>query len=118
MPVISPSLLSVQRIPYLLWDNASSADTFTPHVVQARLGTDAAVQFAGTFGGATVKLQGSIDGVNFVDLKDKSGTLISATSGAMFTFDTSAIYIRPSVTGGTGDSIDILVVLRGPASSV
>jgi hypothetical protein len=119
MAVISPVLSrTTEGIPYLIWDNAATADTEIAYALLNRLGTDGAVSFTGTFGGATVKLQASNDGTNFFDMKDKSGTTISATAGALFTFDTSAAYIRPAITGGTGDSIDIIVVLRGPASSV
>jgi hypothetical protein len=72
-----------------------------------------AVQFGGTFGGATVGLQASNDGVTYFNLKDLGNIAISATANAMFEFTTSAMFLRPVVTGGTADAIDVTVVLRG-----
>jgi hypothetical protein len=69
----------------------------------------ASVQIGGTFGGATVVLQGSNDGVTYTTLKDVTGTNISATSAGYFEFSSGAAFIKPSISGGTGDSINVTV---------
>lgn len=69
------------------------------------------VQITGTFGGATVVLQGSDDGVTWFTLHDTSGSNISATSNARF--DTIAIvpaFVRPSLSGGDGTTSVTLIV--------
>lgn len=114
MPDISPVRSIVDGVPTVRWDDiTTSTDTPLKFTVTEQWGLAGSVQFAGTFGGATAKLQMSNDGTNWVDIKDLQGAAISATSTAMFEFTCSAAYIRPSVTGGTGDNIDAILVLRG-----
>ena len=118
MATVSPVLnRTAESIPYLLWENVATGDTLNPYAVNARLGLDAAVQFAGTFGGATVKLQVSNDNTTYFDVKDTGGTTISATAAAIFNFSSAAIYFRPAITGGTADAVDIYLVLRGNAQA-
>lgn len=69
----------------------------------------ASVQVGGTFGGATVVLQGSNDGVTYATLKDLQGNNISFTSAGYAEFSSGAAFIKPSISGGTGDSINVTV---------
>jgi P pilus assembly chaperone PapD len=71
------------------------------------------VQITGTFGGATIALQVSNDGTNYVTLKDGSGSDISLTSAGMREFSTAALYLKPTSSGGTADNVTVTVVLRG-----
>lgn len=113
MPDISPTTnRTIEGIPYLRWANVATTDTEVAHPVMTRLG--GAVSFTGTFGGATVKLQQSNDNVTFFDMKDVYGTVISATADALFIFRTDAAYIRPLVSGGTSDAVNIIVTMRSP----
>ncbi len=81
----------------------ASIPRYAPHVSLA----NASVQIGGTFGAATVVLQGSNDGVTFATLKDLAGNDISATSAAYFEFSSGAAFVKPSISGGTGDSINV-----------
>lgn len=118
MATVSPVLnRTAEGVPYLLWENVATGDTLNPYAVNARLGLDASVQLAGTFGGATVKLQQSNDNATYFDMKDTGGTTISATAAAIFNFSSAAVYLRPAITGGTGDAVDIYLVLRGNAQA-
>jgi len=69
----------------------------------------ASVQVRGTFGGATVVLQGSNDGVTYSTLKDLQGNALSFTAAGYAEFSSAAEFLKPSISGGTGDSIDILI---------
>lgn len=69
----------------------------------------ASVQFGGTFGGATVVLQGSNDGVTYYTLKDLQGNDISVTAAGYAEFSSGAAFIKPSLSGGAGDSVNITV---------
>lgn len=119
MPTVSPVLSrTAEGVPYVLWANVATGDTLVPYAVQARLGLDASVQFAGTFGGATVKLQVSNDNSTYFDMKDKFGTTVSATAAAIFDISTSAAYFRPSIASGSANAVNIYLVLRGSASGL
>ncbi len=69
----------------------------------------ASVQVGGTFGSATVVLQGSNDGVTYATLKDLQGNNLSFTSAGYAEFSSGAAFIKPSISGGTGDSINVTV---------
>lgn len=89
----------------------TSPEVITPNGTEPIAGF---IQMEGTPGGGTVALQGSNDGTNWVNLKDFTGTEIALTtspSGADFT--TSARFIRPLITGGSGDDVNVTICLRG-----
>lgn len=69
----------------------------------------ATVQVSGTFGGATVAMQGSNDGTNFIALRDLNGQAISFTAAGYAEFSTGFVFVRPQVSGGTGDNIAVTV---------
>jgi hypothetical protein len=118
MSTISPALLRTpEGVPYVIWEGVATGDTVVGFPVSGRLGTSAAVQFRGSFGGATAKLQVSLDDTTYADMKDIHGVAVTASAAGFFDISTSAIYLRPSVAGGTEDAVDIILVLRGPVSS-
>lgn len=98
--------------PTLTWDAVATADTEIGYALNGTDSYKGMVQIDGTFGSATVVLQGSVDGTTYTTLKDTAGNNISTTSAAVFLFDTRANYLRPLVSGGTGDSLNIRVTLR------
>lgn len=69
----------------------------------------ASVQVGGTFGGATVTLQGSNDGTTYATLKDLQGNNISFTAAGQAEFSSGCPFIKPNISGGTGDSINATV---------
>lgn len=96
------------------YDNLDTSDT-SPAVITPG-GTESVVgciQAIGTFGSGTVALQGSNDNTNWVNLKDVTGTEIGLTSASGAEFTTSFVYLRPLITGGTSDDVDVFIVLRG-----
>jgi hypothetical protein len=112
-PVFDFVTTQSSKTPRITWADASTGDTIEPFSVDAQTAIAGAVQFAGTFGGATVKLQVSNDGTTYFDMRDLGGTTISATVAALFEFTTAAAYVRPAISGGAGDDVDVIVVLRG-----
>ncbi len=105
---------AVDKVPRLIWaafTTAGGADT--AFAVEGQRALAGAVQFSGTFGGATVVLEGSNDGITYFTLRDLQGNSISATAAAYVEFTTSAAYIRPRASGGTGDSLTATATLRG-----
>ena len=96
------------------FDNLDTADTSPGTILPS--GTApvvGAIQVIGTFGGASVALQGSNDGTNWVNLADRSGTVIAISAAGGSEFSTAYVYLRPLATGGTGDDLDVFISVRG-----
>ena len=114
MATITPTFdTTITGVPRLIWEELATGDTVVSHTVTQQYGLAAAVQAVGTFGGATVVLQVSNDGTNWATAKDVQGTDVSLTATGYFEVSLSAAYIRPAISGGTGDDVDVIVVLRG-----
>ena len=95
------------------WTDYSTADDATPVRMTNQEGLAGSVQVTGTFGSATIALQVSNDGSNYVTLKDSAGENISFTAAGMAEFSTAALYIKPTSSGGTADNVTVTIVLRG-----
>lgn len=93
------------------WETMGNADTGT--AIEMIEASDKSVQIVGTFGSATVVLQGSNDGTNWATLSDPQGNAISKTSAAIEQVLEHTRYIRPVTSGGTGTDVDVIVFMRG-----
>lgn len=71
---------------------------------------DRSVQIDGTFGGATVEIQGSNDGTNWYVLTDPQGNLIAKTDVSLEQVSEITRFIRPFIDGGDGTT-DVTVTL-------
>lgn len=96
-----------------VWEGIATGDTIGSLTVAGQSAVASAVQISGTFGGATVAMECSNDGVTWFTMIDSVGDPISATADAFHEISSSALYIRPAISGGTGDDIDVILVLRG-----
>lgn len=104
---------TAEKIPYVIWEAAATGDTINKFALPEQWGLAGSVQISGTFGGATVKLQHSNDGVTWFDAKDLQGNTVSATAAAIFEVSISSAYFRVASSGGTADDVDVILVLRG-----
>lgn len=102
---------SVAKI--VTWTAIANGDTATPFLPVELDTAIASVQVYGTFGGATLTLQQSNDGTNWFTAKTPTGDNVSATAGGMFEVSLSGLYIRPSISGGSSSSINVILVARG-----
>lgn len=98
----------------ITWTGVSTVDTATAigPLNKGKGAIRAAVTFGGTFGGATVVLQGSVDNVTFATLTDLAGNAVSATAAKVQEFSSSALYFKPVVSGGAGDDVNIVLAMR------
>lgn len=96
----------------VFWEALATGDTIGTDL-PARGEPVGSVQVTGTFGGATVTLTGSNDGTNYVTMKDVYGTAISFTSAGMANFNGLPLYIKPAISGGTSDDVDVTIIYRG-----
>lgn len=93
------------------WTALATSDTGKP-VVGVGL-SDRSFQASGTFGGATVVLQGSNNGTDWVTLTDPAGVALSFTSAGLKQVLQVTKYMRPSVSGGAAVSINCDLLLVG-----
>ena len=100
------------------YDNIDSDDSTPTSIELGRskgalispTGTHGFFQVEGTFGGATAKLQGSNDGTNWADLDIAyTSTALTHTAAGGSEFIASCRYIRPLVTGGTSEDLNIYI---------
>lgn len=95
------------------WETLTSANA-VGQAFQMPAWSDRSVQFVGTFDSATVVLQGSNDGTNWVTLGDPQGNAISKTSAALEGVSEITRYVRPSTSGGSGSQdIDVYLLVTG-----
>lgn len=104
---------AIPDVPRVIWEGAVTGDTITPFILRQQYGLAASIQVVGTFGGATVTIQVSNDGTNWVTAQNMFGAPITLTTSGYAEVTLSAAYIRPNITGGTEDDLDIIMVLRG-----
>lgn len=110
---VSPVVdLSIADAPRHIWAELATGDTINALKLTGAGARRASVQVAGTFGGATVKIQTSNDGTNFADIKDIHNTAVSTTAAAVFEITSAAIYIKPAISGGTSDSVNVTMFMR------
>lgn len=113
MATISPAVSVVSEVAKVVWTPITSADTAAAFTVGGRGSDLASIQITGTFGGATITLQGSNDGTNYVTLKDITGSAVSMTSAGLVDLRVAALYIKPVVSGGAAYTFTVTTVLRG-----
>ena len=77
--------------------------------------SDRSVQVVGEFGGASITIAGSNDGVHYHALTDTAGDPLTLTAGALKQIVELPVYLKPRVFGGDG-STDLKVVLSGRKS--
>ena len=87
----------------------SSIRVYEPEISMAL----SSVQVAGTFGSATVTFLGSNDGTTFTAITDVYGSAISFTAAGQRELSTCYRYFKPSLSGGTADSLNVYLVHFG-----
>lgn len=73
---------------------------------------DRTVSVDGTFGGATITIQGSADGSSWASLSDPSGSPVAMTAADVAVLSETPLKTRPALTGGAGSTVNVTMVLR------
>lgn len=115
MATIIPTITDVSRrgdgsVFQVIWDAVTEADTC--RAVSLPQYADKTIQVAGTFGGTSVGVTGSIDGTNFVGMTDQGGTTIALTSAGMKQVLQNALLVQPALTGGSSTTLTISMMFR------
>lgn len=75
--------------------------------------SDKSVHVSGTFGGATVAVQGSNNGgTSFAALNDPSSTVIAITAEKIKAILENVDLIKPVITGGAAQSLNIALLVN------
>ena len=96
-----------------IWASMAADDDGEP--VRLAVYSDRSIQVAGTFGGASVTIGGSNDGVTYHALHDTLGNAMTLTEGKLQQIVELPIYLKPRVFGGDV-STDLRVTLAGRRS--
>lgn len=95
------------------WLALANGDTGAP--VEMPEFADRTVQLGKTgdaFGGGTIVLEGSNDGVTWFTLKSPLGTAISSAVLAMFPVLEGPRFMRPNLAGGAAGGVDVFLMCR------
>lgn len=95
-----------------VWAAATEADTFAAIKMAGFSARSISIQ--GTFGSATVVLNGSIDGTNYSGLSNAAGVAISKTSAAVVGVFEATLYYQPAASGGSSQSLTVSMLFTGP----
>lgn len=102
----------VSKVYSAQWLAMGNADTGSSVAMAGA--RDRSIQVQGTFGSATVTIQGSNDGSNWQTLTDPQGNALTWTSANRLEQILELTrYIRPTTSGGTGTIIDVTLLLSG-----
>lgn len=102
------------RTHNLLWETMGIADTGASFEIPGA--ADKTVTVTGTFGSATVTLEGSNDDAIWFPLTDLQGADIALTVAGMKLIVENPRFIRPITSGGTGTDVDVIVLARSTIS--
>jgi|SRR3954466_7942308 hypothetical protein len=100
---------SAQRV---VWAAVTESDTFAAAAMPEY--TARSVHVSGTFGGATVVLNGSNTGTNYFGLNNMAGTAISVATEALKQVLEGVINYQPAASGGTSQSLTVTMLFVGP----
>ncbi len=73
---------------------------------------DRSVQVEGSFGGASISIEGSNDGVNYRTLTDPQGNDLLITTAKIEMVTEVTRYIRPRVVSGAATSVTVSLLAR------
>lgn len=85
------------------WSNMSTGDTGT--ALKALSWKEKFVQTLGTFGGATITIEGSMDNATWVTCTTDGSTACTFAAAGVKKIYENYAYIRAKVTGGAGNGL-------------
>lgn len=114
MAVITPTISRPgSGIDTYTWANVTEADTCQYVSLNGLEPVACALQVYGTFGGATAITQVSNDASSWLGMDDIFGAPISRSLAGYDEISTAMVYMRPSASGGTSQSITWVLSVRG-----
>lgn len=115
MATVNPTIVDVDpNTKVFTWTPLTSANAAGAPIHPSNADyVDRCVHILGTFDSATVVWQGSNDGTNYLTLDDSHDVALSKTAADIEQVNQSALYQRPSTSGGGGSqSVTVICVAR------
>lgn len=114
MATINPTITRYSdSVAVLTWTPVTNADTCAQVPTDMIDFADRTVQAFGTFGGASINIQGSSDDVNYANCSDPQGVAIAlASAAAIKTITEVPLFMRPAISGGAGSSLTVVMTVR------
>ena len=109
-PTITYAPNGYRDLVQVVWAGLATGDDGAP--VDIANWQDRSVQAEGTFGGATVGVQGSNDGTNYRSLSDAASTAIAITAAGIEQVLEIVRLVRPIVTGGAGSGLTVTLLAK------
>lgn len=110
MAEISYSTDTRPRCTVYTWANVTESDTFQRLELDS-LAQEISVHIKGTFGGATVVMKGSLSDEEGTTLSQLGSLDASATAEDIFSLLDRPVYITPTHSGGTSESVTVSVAV-------
>jgi hypothetical protein len=118
MATIKPEINEIGRWTYVaIWRGMASGDDAEP--IKLAGSNDRTAQVIGTFGGASVSIDGSLEiypatATNFATLTDPQGLALTFTASKVEAITELTNLIKPTLTGGGGSTlVDVYLLVRG-----
>lgn len=116
MAAITPTIdndnsFSDTAVTYL-WETLTESDTGTSQRINPARSVLMSFSVVGTFGSATVVLQGSHDNTNWFTVKDSTGSDVSLTAAGAAEVPSTFVYYRPSASGGSSQDVDCRLTVK------
>lgn len=117
MAVVNPTYTEGQGGTHrYVWSGIANGDTCTQ--VSLPGAPDVSIQVYGTFGGATLAIQGSLDAVlataTFAPLQDPQGNALSFTAAGIDMLASSIVtWLKPVLSGGAGTTLTVVMLAKG-----
>lgn len=96
----------------VVWAAVTESDTFAAIAMPEY--SQRSVHVSGTFGGATVVMNGSNTGANYFGLGNLAGTAISLTSEGLRQVLEGVINYQPAASSGSAQSLTVTMLFVGP----
>jgi hypothetical protein len=112
-PVTSYPFETSLDVAVTSWSALLAGDDGEP--VRLAVFSDRSVQIAGTFGGASVTIGGSNDGITYHALTDTLGSALTITAATLRQIVELPVWIKPRVFGGDGTT-NLTVTMAGRRS--
>lgn len=119
MAAVAPAITDISpsgdgSVILVVWTPVTSAGADTCNAVSYPKHSVKSIQVTGTFGGASVAVNGSNDGINFAALNTPANTAIAITAAKINAVLENTRHIQPASTGGTNSTVTISMMLLMP----
>ncbi len=95
----------------LTWASVTESDTFKQYEL-SEVVSEISCHITGTFGTATVTIQGGNVTSEMLDMVQIGGATASATSADIFSLLDRPLFIQPVASGGTSQSVTVYMLVR------